>query len=120
MKMAGGALVFLAELGMLVGLAWWGLLAFDGAASWAVGVGLPVVVMVVWSVFLAPKAVLPPPRPVQISVRLLLLLTGAAAYWAVGVPALAGLQALLAVGGTVMAARGSGPDWDELEARRGR
>lgn len=116
MKMTGGAAVFLAELGMLVGLSWWGLLAFEGVMSWVVGIGLPVIVLVIWGVFLSPKASMPPPLPAQIAVRLLLLLTGAAALWAVGVPEFAIAQAILAVLGTVFATWGPGRSWEDAGA----
>lgn len=120
MKMTGGAAVFLAELGMLVGLSWWGLLAFPGVMSWVVGIGLPVLVLVIWQVFLSPKASQPVPGPVQFAVRLLLLLTGAAALWAVGVPELAIAQAILAILGTVFATWGRGRSWEEAYPPKGK
>ena len=102
---AGGATVFLAELGMYVGFAWWGLAAYQGAMSWVVGIGLPVVIMAIWAVFLSPRATMPPPEAAQFVVRTLLLLLGAAAFWAVGVPILAIAQAVLVVVGTAMSLR---------------
>lgn len=104
MKMTGGAAMVVAQFGMLVGLAWWGLLAFSGVMSWVVGLGLPITVLVIWQVFLSPKATQPVPVPAQFVARLLLLLTGAAALWAVGVPELAIAQAILALLGTGVAA----------------
>ena len=103
MKMTGGAAMLVAQFGMLVGLAWWGLLAFPGVMSWVVGLGLPVAVLVVWQLFLSPNASQPVPVPAQITVRLLLLLGGGVALWAVGVPELAIAQAILAVLGTGIA-----------------
>ena len=120
MKMTGGAAVFLAELGMLVGLSWWGLLAFPGVMSWVVGIGLPVAVLVIWQVFLAPKASMPPPLPAQFAARLLLLLTGAAALWVVGVPELAIAQAILAILGTVFATWGPGRSWEDAYPPQGK
>ncbi|MFW7413486.1 YrdB family protein [Demequina sp. SO4-18] len=110
MNRAGGATVFLAELGMYVGLAWWGLAAYQGAMSWVVGIGLPVVVMAIWAVFLSPRATMPPPESAQTSVRIGLLLLGAVAFWAVGMPILAIAQAILAVVGTGLALRARGAD----------
>lgn len=104
MKMTGGTAMVVAQFGMLVGLAWWGLLAFPGVMSWVVGIGLPVGVLVLWQVFLSPTATQQVPLPVQFVVRLLLLLTGAAALWAVGVPELAIALAILAFLGTGIAA----------------
>ncbi|MFV0632798.1 YrdB family protein [Demequina sp.] len=102
MRMAGGALVFVAELGMLVAFAWWGLVVFASPLSWVMGVGLPVAVMVAWGVFLSPKATRPPPHAARVLLRLALLLGGAAAFWAVSEPVLAMGQALLAVAGTAL------------------
>lgn len=110
MNRAGGATVFLAELGMYVGFAWWGLAAYQGALSWVVGIGLPVAVMGVWAVFLSPRATMPVPEPVRTSVRIGLLLLGAAAFWAVGVEILAIAQAVLAIVGTGLALRASRAD----------
>lgn len=48
---------FLLELAMLAGFGYWG---FHGDKSvwmkWALGIGLPLIVMVVWGLWLAPKA----------------------------------------------------------------
>ncbi|MFW2513299.1 DUF2568 domain-containing protein [Demequina sp. SO4-13] len=110
MNRAGGATVFLAELGMYVGFAWWGLAAYQGAMSWIVGIGLPVAIMAIWAVFLSPRAPMPPPEPAQLAVRIGLLLLGAAALWAVGMPILAIAQAVLAIVGTALSLRGRRAD----------
>lgn len=104
MKMTGGAAMVVAQFGMLVGLAWWGLLAFPGVMSWLVGIGLPVGVLILWQVFLSPNTTQAVPIPAQFAARLLLLFTGAAALWAVGVQELAIAQAILAILGTGIAA----------------
>ncbi|WP_062132507.1 YrdB family protein [Demequina aestuarii] len=108
MNGAGSATVFLAELGMYVGVAWWGLAAYEGVWSWIVGIGLPLAVMGIWAVFLSPRAGMPLPDGAQVAVRVALLLVGAAAFWAVGMPVLAIAQAVLAVVGTALSRRGRG------------
>jgi hypothetical protein len=56
---------FLCELAMLVALAYWGLTAFDGAVSYFAGVGAPLVAILVWAQFVAPKARHPVSLPVS-------------------------------------------------------
>lgn len=126
MKVFGSVLVFFAELGMLAGVAWWGFAAIEGGLAWAVGLGLALAIAVVWGIFLAPKATRPLPRPAQYWVRLLLLLSGAAALFAAGATALGVVQAALALVGTLLAdspradgppgygPRGVGPRGDRL------
>lgn len=81
MKWLGGTLVFGAELGMFLGLFWWGYSTFDGYWGWLIGLSVPFFVSVIWSVYLAPRAPKPFAKPVKIGVRLALLLVGAAAWW---------------------------------------
>jgi len=103
MKIFGSVLVFFAELGMLAALGWWGFVTYDGGLAWAVGLGLPLAVSVVWGLFLAPKATHPLPRPVQYIVRMFLLLAGAVALFSVGATNLGIAQAVLALVGTTLA-----------------
>lgn len=103
MKFFGATLVFFAELGMLAGLAWWGVHAADGVAGWvlaALAVGL---VATLWGLFLAPRAPRPLKPPlVAIMVRLDLLLLGAAAAYFTGAKALGVATAALAIVGTAL------------------
>jgi hypothetical protein len=55
---AGATLAFLAELGSLAALAFWGLtVPSGGTARVLLGVGLPVAAAVLWGLFAAPRAV---------------------------------------------------------------
>lgn len=113
MKIVGSGSMLLSQLGMLVGVAWWGLLAYPGALSWIVGIGLPVVLIVLWQQFLTPDAPMPIPESVKAVVRVGLLLTGAAAFWAVGVTELAVAQVILTLISATApwwARRGKSPD----------
>lgn len=104
MKWFGATLVFVAELGMLAGLAWWGLQVADGAAGWALALAAPVAAAVVWGAFLAPRAPKPLKPPlIATLVRLDLLLLGAAAAFFTGARELGIATAVAAVVGTLLA-----------------
>ena len=105
MKWLGGTLVFLAELAMYAGLFWWGFSEFGAYWRWLIGLSVPFFVSVVWSVSLSPRAPKPLPTPMKIAVRLVLMLTGAAAWWLAGLPILAVATAAAALIGTAIALR---------------
>ncbi len=115
MKMMGSGSVFLAQLGMLVGLSWWGLLAYPGAMSWVAGIGIPVLVLILWQQFLTPNSPMPLPVGVKVAVQVALLLTGAAAFWAVGVVEFAAVQAILTIVGTGASLWGRGRSRDHAD-----
>ena len=119
MKIFGGALVFVAELGMLAALGWWGFVTYDGGLRWLVGVGLPLAVATLWGVVLAPRATHPLPRPVQSVLRMFLLLAGAVALFSVGATTPGIAQAVLALVGITLAegpaasrSPADNPHWD--------
>lgn len=57
LKFINAALAFLLELAMLAAFGYWG---FHGdkslLAKWILGIGLPVITVVVWGMYLAPRA----------------------------------------------------------------
>jgi hypothetical protein len=79
MGYANDGLRFLVELGMLAALAYWGFTEHDGAVQWLLGVGAPLVVAVVWGVFVAPKASRPTVDPVRLLLEVVLFGSGIAA-----------------------------------------
>ncbi len=103
MKPFGAGLVFLAELGMYAGFAVLGLSLATGVLGVVLGVALPVAVAVFWGMFLSPRAPRPLQRALNVMVRLMLMLGGAAAAWMAGVWWLAVLVAVFALVGTVLA-----------------
>jgi hypothetical protein len=105
MKWLGGTLVFLAELAMFAGMFWWGYSTFDGYWGWLVGLSVPFFVSVIWSLSLSPKAPRPLPTPLKITVRLVLLLAGAAAWWLADMHVIAIVTAAFAIIGTAIAKR---------------
>ncbi len=125
MKWTGATLVFLAELGMLAGFAWWGWTVADGVWSVALAVALVAVVAAVWGAFLSPKAPRTLRPPFALLLRIDLLLLGAVAAYAGGARALGIVTAVFALLGTAMTRgleRRVGPHIDapppfDLEAR---
>src|SRR5512143_764774 len=57
LKALNAGLAFLLELAMLIGFGYWGFYGDKSTAlKWILGIGLPLVVAVVWGMFLAPRA----------------------------------------------------------------
>ena len=50
------AILFVAELGMLAALGYWGFYTHTGAVAWLWGLGLPLAVIILWSIWAAPKS----------------------------------------------------------------
>lgn len=84
------AVLFLVELAALGAFGYWG---FHINAAWpakiALGIGTPLLVAVFWGVFIAPKASIPVPAPVNIALKLAVFVLAAAALYAAGRSALA-------------------------------
>jgi Protein of unknown function (DUF2568) len=87
---------FLCELAMLGGLAYWGSQVGEGAGAWALGVGTPVLAAMIWGVFLSPKASVPVPTAVRVTLELVLFGIAAIGLAAAGQPVLAVVLAVAA------------------------
>ena len=84
------ALRFLLELCAVVALGYWGLRTGSGLlAKIGLGIGVPLLVIVIWGAFVAPNAVVHLPEPVPFLLGLLILELAAAALAGAGLPALA-------------------------------
>jgi hypothetical protein len=64
---------FVLELAAVIALGWWGFHAAGGAAAWLLGIGSPVLLILVWALFIAPRAVYPRPAAVRLIVGTVLL-----------------------------------------------
>jgi len=89
LKMLNLAVAFLLELCMLVAVGYWG---FKTQSSWVLkilfGIGLPVLIAVLWGTFLAPRATRPLSGASFLTLELILFSTGAFALFASGKPTL--------------------------------
>ncbi|MFI0960485.1 YrdB family protein [Streptomyces sp. NPDC021080] len=101
---ANELLAFVVELVALACLAWWG---FSTGHGWLphvlLGVGTPLLAVVLWSLFAAPKARLRPGLPLVLLVKALVLGGGAAAVYGVGHPVAAVVMAIVVVANTAVA-----------------
>jgi hypothetical protein len=89
LKMLNLLVRFLLELCMLAAVGYWG---FKTQPGWAMkilfGIGLPVLVAVLWGLFLAPRATYPLKGASYLILELTLLGSGSAALFASGKPTL--------------------------------
>ncbi|MFD2368726.1 YrdB family protein [Brevibacillus sp. GCM10020057] len=80
-------LVFLSEIAAIIAYGFWG---FRYPSSiwikWVLGIGLPVVVIVVWGLFLSPKASVEIPQALRIVMKVMVFGFAAAALYSAGRP----------------------------------
>jgi len=80
---------FLLELCMLAAVGYWG---FKTQSGWSMkilfGIGLPVLIAVLWGMFIAPKAIRPLSGASYLILELILLASGSVAIFASGKPTL--------------------------------
>jgi hypothetical protein len=87
---------FLLELSMLAAVGYWG---FKSQSAWGMkillGIGLPVLIAVIWGLFVAPRAMYPLRGISHVVVSLILLGLGLAALFATGNPTLGWVYAII-------------------------
>ena len=88
---------FLLELVVLGSLGYWGFRTRVGAMRWVAGIGLPLLVAVVWAVFVNPEGSQATDNPVRLLLELVIFGGGVAALAAVGRRQLATIFAALVV-----------------------
>ena len=98
LKMLNLAVRFLLELCMLVAVGYWG---FKTQSSWFMriifGIGLPVLIAVLWGTFLAPKATRPLSGASFLTLELILFSTGAFALFSSGKPTLGWIYTIILI-----------------------
>lgn len=98
LKMLNLAVRFLLELCMYAAVGYWG---FKTHSSWFMkilfGIGLPVLMAVLWGTFLAPKATRPLSGASFLTLELLLFSSGAFALFASGQPTLGWIYTIVLV-----------------------
>lgn len=98
LKMLNLAIRFLLELCMLAAVGYWG---FRTQSTWLMkilcGIGLPVLIALLWGTFLAPKATHPLRGVSFLLLELALFASGAVALFASGKPALGWTYAIVLI-----------------------
>ncbi len=89
-------LAFLLELALLVAVGYWGFQTGTGIMAWVLGLGAPLLVAVVWGIWLAPKSSRRLGIPIRLIVEAGLFALGTAALWIAGQPTLAVIFGALA------------------------
>ncbi len=97
LKWANLGLAFVLELCMLAALAYWGFRTGSGAiAKTALGVGAPLLAILVWSLFMAPQATFTLPTPIRAALFVVIFGIAAFALARAGQPTLAIIFAIVA------------------------
>ena len=97
LKWANLGLAFALELCMVAAWAYWGFQTGMGAlAKVALGVGAPLLVIVVWGLFMAPRAAFPLPAPAHVALFVVIFGAAAVALASAGQPRLAIVFAVVA------------------------
>jgi hypothetical protein len=95
-KGANLALAFLLELCLLVAFGYWGFTTGSGLLMQIVlGIGAPLLVAVVWGIFMAPKALRPLPFPIHQIIECVIFGLGFVALYVAGQPMLATIFAVV-------------------------
>jgi len=97
------AVRFLLELCMLAAVGYWG---FTTQSGWGIklmlGIGLPLLIAVIWGLFVAPKAIYPLGGIPHLLLALILLGSGAVALFASGNPTLGWVYAIILIANQVL------------------
>lgn len=84
LKMLNLGVRFLLELCMLAAVGYWGFKTQSGVMRIVLGIGLPLLFIVIWGLFVAPKAIYPLHGIPHMVLSLILLGSGAVALFASG------------------------------------
>jgi hypothetical protein len=103
-KAANLGLAFLLELAGLASLGYWGYQTGSGPMQWVLAIGAPLLLAVVWGVFLSPRANVELPPMLTTLLRPALLLSTAAALAGAGQPIVGGVLGVAIVINSVLAA----------------
>lgn len=87
---------FLLELFAFVSLAIWGFLAWPFPWNIAVGIGAPLIAIVLWALFRSPRAVLQVDAYGKALIEIIVMVTVAYAWWDLGQPVIAIAFAIVA------------------------
>ena len=96
---------FLTELFAIFTFAWWGFTAWPFAWNILVGIAAPAVAVLVWALFVSPKAMVPVHPFVRAAVELLVFAAATVAWWSMGQVWIGLVFAVVAVGAGVLVGR---------------
>jgi hypothetical protein len=96
---------FVLELFLFVSLGIWGFLAWPFPLNIVIGIVAPLVAILVWALFLSPRAVIAIDSFGRALVEIALVLAAALAWFSLGQPVVAAVFAVLAIGTGVLAGR---------------
>ena len=92
------ALAFLLELCLLAALGYWGYHTGQNTlARWLLMIGVPLVLAVLWGIFLAPKSAVALPHGVKLAGKFVAFAIGVLALWSVGQSTWAAIFAVVVV-----------------------
>jgi len=92
------ALAFLLEIAMLVGFGYWGFHTDSSTlVQWILGIGVPVIAIVIWSIFNAPLSKRRLARTPRTILEVIMFGLGALAFFAAGQTTLAAIFVVLIV-----------------------
>jgi Protein of unknown function (DUF2568) len=98
LKLANLAVSFLLELCALAAFAYWGFQVGPNLfVKFLLGLGTPILVGVVWGIFIAPRAYITLPRPLNLTLRLIVFGLAALSLAAVSLTTLAWLLAIVVI-----------------------
>lgn len=103
-KSANLAAAFMLELCMLAALVYWGFRTGNGTfAKVGLGIGVPLLVVVVWGLFLAPQATVPVSGPLYLALKVVIFGLATAGLVRSGHPVLASVFALAVILNAILA-----------------
>jgi len=98
LKLANLAVSFLLELCALAAFAYWGFqVGPNPFVKILLGLGTPILVGVVWGIFIAPRAYVTLPRPLNLTLRLVVFGLAALSLAAIGLTTLAWILAIVVI-----------------------
>jgi hypothetical protein len=86
------------ELCVVVSVGYWGFHIRGGSVvKWIVGMGAPIILMVIWGTFIAPNSAHQLPAPLRLCLELVVFGIGACALWASGFSNLAKVYSICVI-----------------------
>lgn len=86
------------ELCVVVSVGYWGFhIRGSSVMKWVIGFGAPIIILIIWGTFIAPKSAHQLPAALRLCLELIVFGTGAFALWVCGFPNLAKVFSILVI-----------------------